>query len=182
MPVMTAKDRARDELLAIRCRLGESQAYQELVESMERKLFYYVRRFLADDEEAADVLQEVWLTVFQRLRQLRHGGALRPWIYRIAHDVAVSRFRHNRTEPTTDAEPLEEAEEPVADDWDRLDARRVHAALAHLSAPHREALVLNFLEGMTYGEIAQVTRVPIGLVKSRLHYAKKALRSLLERP
>ena len=70
----------------------------------------------------------------------------------------------------------------MADDWDRLDARRVHAALPLLSAPHREALVLNFLEGMTYGEIAQVTRVPIGLVKSRLHYAKKALRALLERP
>jgi RNA polymerase sigma-70 factor (ECF subfamily) len=178
---MAAAGRTRDELLAMRCQLGEPLAFQELVEAMERRLFYYIRRFLDDDEEAADVLQEVWLTVFQKVRRLKDAGALRPWIYRIAHDCAISRFRHNKKEPAADADPLEAVpEEVVEPDWDRLDARRVHEALSGLSATHREALVLYFIEGMTYDEIAQVTGASLGLVKSRLHYAKKSLRALLE--
>jgi RNA polymerase sigma-70 factor, ECF subfamily len=178
---MADAERTRDELLAMRCQLGEPLAFQELVETMERRLFYYIRRFLDDDDEAADVLQEVWLTVFQKVRRLKDAGALRPWIYRIAHDRAISRFRHNQKEPAVDAGPLEAAaEEAVEPDWDRLDARRVHEALGDLSATHREALVLYFIEGMTYDEIAQVTGASLGLVKSRLHYAKKSLRAWLE--
>jgi len=178
---MAEAGRTRDELLAMRCKLGEPLAFQELVETMERRLFYYVRRFLDDDDEAADVLQEVWLTVFQKVRRLKDAGALRPWIYRVAHDRAISRFRHNQKEPAADADPLDAvAEEVVEPDWDRLDARRVHEALGGLSATHREALVLYFIEGMTYDEIGQVTGASLGLVKSRLHYAKKSLRARLE--
>ena len=93
MMVMAERERARDALLVIRCQQGEPQAYEELVQAMERKLFYYIRRFVGNDENAADVLQEVWLAVFEKVGKLRDGGALRSWIYRIAHDKAVSRFR-----------------------------------------------------------------------------------------
>jgi RNA polymerase sigma-70 factor, ECF subfamily len=182
MLVMAERERARDELLVIRCRQGEPQAYEELVQAMERKLFYYIRRFVGSDENAADVLQEVWLAVFEKIRKLRDGGALRSWIYRIAHDKAISRFRHDRTEPSADAEPIEEMEaETVEPDWNALDARRVHQALDDLSGPHREVLTLYFLEEMPYAEIALVTGAPLGLVKSRLHYAKRKLRFLLEK-
>ena len=60
------------------------------------------------------------------------------------------------------------------------EAERVHAALALLSLPHREVVVLHFLEQMPLDEIAEVTGAPVGTVKSRLHYAKCALKSLLE--
>jgi RNA polymerase sigma-70 factor, ECF subfamily len=107
----------------MRCQLSEPLAFQELVETMER--------------------------VFQKVRRLKDAGALRPWIYRVAHDLAISRFRHNQKEPAADADPLEAAaEEAVETDWDRLDARRVHEALSSLSATHRAALVLYFIEGM----------------------------------
>jgi RNA polymerase sigma-70 factor, ECF subfamily len=179
---MAEKERAHDALLVIRCQQGEPQAYEELVQAMERKLFYYIRRFVGSDESAADVLQEVWLTVFEKVRKLKDAGALRSWIYRIAHDKAVSRFRHDRTEPAAEAEPIDEVvEDTVEPDWNALDARRVHAALGDLSGPHREVLTLYFLEGMTYAEIAHVTGAPMGLVKSRLHYAKRTLRRLLEK-
>jgi RNA polymerase sigma-70 factor, ECF subfamily len=181
MLVMAETERARDELLVIRCRQGEPQAYEELVQTMERKLFYYIRRFVGSDENAADVLQEVWLAAFAKIHRLKDAAALRPWIYRIAHDRAISLFRRDRTEPAAAAEPIEEVvEEAVEPDWNALDARRVHAALDELSDPHREVLSLYFLEGMTYAEIAHVTTAPMGLVKSRLHYAKKRLRCLLE--
>ena len=182
MIVMAERERARDGLLVIRCQQGEPQAYEELVQAMERRLFYYIRRFVGNDDNAADVLQEVWLAVFEKVGKLRDGGALRSWIYRIAHDKAVSRFRRDRTEPAADAEPIDEVvEETVEPDWNAFDARRVHAALDDLSRPHREVLTLYFLEGMTYAEIAHVTGASMGLVKSRLHYAKRTLRCLLEK-
>jgi RNA polymerase sigma-70 factor (ECF subfamily) len=181
MFVMTTRQRARDALLVIRCQQGEPQAYEELVRAMERRLFYYIRRFVGSDQNAADVLQEVWLAVFEKIRGLRDGGALRSWIYRIAHDKAISQFRHGRTEPSVDGEPIEElVEETVDPDWCAFDARRVQAALDELSVPHREVLTLYFLEEMTYAEIALTTGAPMGLVKSRLHYAKKRLRCVLE--
>jgi len=80
MIVMAERERARDALLVIRCQQREPQAYEELVQAMERKLFYYVRRFVGNDENAADVLQEVWLAVFEKVGKLRDGGALRSWI------------------------------------------------------------------------------------------------------
>jgi outer membrane protein OmpA-like peptidoglycan-associated protein len=75
MIVMAERERARDGLLVIRCQQGEPQAYEELVRAMERKLFYYIRRFVGNDENAADVLREVWLAVFEKVGKLRDGGA-----------------------------------------------------------------------------------------------------------
>src|SRR5947209_8464851 len=73
------------------------------------------------------------------------------------------------------------AGETDGDEFTEDDAARVHAALGDLTPEHREVLVLRFLEGMSYEEIAQVVGDPLGTVKSRIHYAKCALRAALER-
>jgi RNA polymerase sigma-70 factor (ECF subfamily) len=81
--------------------------------------------------------------------------------------------------------PLKEAELTVGngepDDFSAEDAARVHRALDELEPEHREALVLRFLEEMSYEDMARVTGCPLGTVRSRLHYAKRALRRALER-
>jgi len=78
----------------------------------------------------------------------------------------------------------EEADPDGIAEWDWTpavdEAGRVHAALALLSLPHREVVTLHFLEQMPLDEIAEVTDTPVGTIKSRLHYAKCALKSLLE--
>ncbi len=152
-----------------------------MVKVMEGRLFYYVRKFVDDDDSALDVLQEVWAAVFKQIRHLDEPESFRPWIYRIAHNKAVSRFRKDRNEPSFAAEEIDEAAAGVAEpDWGALDARRVHEELSRLSPAHREALILYFIEEMSYQEIAQATGAALGLVKSRLFYAKRALRARLE--
>jgi hypothetical protein len=82
---------ARDEWLALGCQRGRPEAFAELIREMERPLLYYVTKLLRDDERALDVLQEIWLRAFRSIHRLENPRRLRPWLYRIAHGLAVDR-------------------------------------------------------------------------------------------
>jgi RNA polymerase sigma-70 factor (ECF subfamily) len=97
-----AARRARDEWLALRCQLGEPEAFAELVREMERPLLYYAAKLLKDENKAFDVLQEVWLTVFRQVRRLRDPRTLRTWLYRIAHGRIVDRIRQDMAREKTE--------------------------------------------------------------------------------
>jgi RNA polymerase sigma-70 factor (ECF subfamily) len=103
------------------------------------------------------------------------------WLYRIAQNRVRQELRRRR-QP---ARPIKEAAE-VAEPGDKTagftpeDVARIHVALDGLALEHREALMLRFLEGMSYEQIATVSGCGVGTVKSRLHYAKRALRRVLE--
>lgn len=172
-----------EEWFAIQlARQGDSQAFRRLVELYDRRLLYFVRRILGESDGALDVMQAVWLTVYRKLRNLRSAATFRVWVYRIAHDQAVSELRRKARRPVlladADIEPpadaLVEHEEAVED------AARIHAALPDLSVDHRRVLTLRFMEGMSIEEIAEVVGCSAGTVKSRLHYAKAALRRRME--
>jgi RNA polymerase sigma-70 factor (ECF subfamily) len=173
--------REREELIFLRCQLGEQEAYRELVDIMEARLFYYVRKFVDDDETALDVLQEVWIAIFKQIRRVKETKSFLPWMYAIAHNRAISCFLKDKAEPSFAAEELSEDSVMIPEpDWDSFDAQSVHKALDRLNPSHRETLVLYFIEGFSYEEIADITNVPLGVVKSRMHYAKKKLREELE--
>ena len=173
------------QLLALRCRRGDRDAWRELIALWEPRLFYYVRRLLPQETDAWDVLQQTWLGAFQNIRSLSDPKLLATWLYRIARNKAISHRRSRDARPP--AELLELADGPAAaadDDADALeqfeDAQAVHRALDGLSLPHREALTLHFLQDLSLEQIAQVLDVPLGTVKSRLHHAKRALRKVLQ--
>lgn len=171
----------RNELLVLRCQQGESAAIQELIDTWERRLFYYLRRLLENEEEAWDALQEVWLKVMREIRGLRQAAALPTWLYRIARNTAISRLRVSSREAPVDEDQLESTD--GQDDpgiQSVIDASMLHHALQKLSLPHREALTLHFLEDMKVDQIAEVIGAPPGTVKARLFYAKRALRQVLE--
>jgi RNA polymerase sigma-70 factor (ECF subfamily) len=106
------------------------------------------------------------------------------WLYKIAHDVAVTRLRKNDRLKITGLADVHAAEASTTSDWNELEllenAELVHEKLGRLSLPHREVLTLRFLEELNLSEIAQVLGCSVGTVKSRLHYAKSAMRKLLE--
>lgn len=133
-------------------------------------------------DQALDVLQEVWVTIFRRLRKLRSPAAFRVWLYQIAHDKVVSLIRQSAREEAIHERLLDE-QGNNADDADPIpdNAELVHRALGELSAEHREVLVLRFLEDLSLKEIAQLLRCSLGTVKSRLHYAKQAIKIKIER-
>jgi RNA polymerase sigma-70 factor (ECF subfamily) len=178
--VSTEREQIRNEILVYRCRQGEAGALAALVEAWERPLFYFIRRLVTEEQDAWDVLQETWLHVFRGIRSLRDPRALPAWLYRIARNRAMSLLRDRYQEQLLRAEQAQECADREEAEFTFEDAAAVHHGLSRLSLPHREALTLFFLDDLTLEEIAAVLQVPIGTVKSRLHYAKQALRQVLE--
>ncbi len=173
-----------ESVLVMRVQGRQEGAFQQLVAQYDRRILYYIHRILGNDADRADVLQEIWIKVYLRINTLRDSEAFRVWLYKIAHDVAVSHLRKSNRRETlglTDGNVGDVAE---TSDWNELEllerAELVHEALAKLSLPHREVLTLRFLESLELSEIAEVVGCGIGTVKSRLHYAKSSMRKLLE--
>ena len=173
------------ELLVLRCRRGDPAAWREVIGLFERRLFYYLRRLVGDVErDAWDVLQQTWMEAYKNIARLAEPRALRTWLYRIAHCQAVSHDRRAGRDLLAADESTDPGDVPAeaADPFAAAEAaEQVHAGLARLSVPHREVLTLHFMEDLPIDEIALVLDVPPGTVKSRLHYAKRALRDVLER-
>lgn len=178
--------RARDEWIALRCQSGEPDAFAELVRTFERPLLYYATKLLRDEHAALDVLQNVWLKAFRGVRRLEHPGALRAWLYRLTHGLAVDRLRRERAIERVEQARADQAPEAVIDedassDAIDADASIIHRLLDRLPVFHREVLVLHFLEDLPLADVAAVVGCPVGTVKSRIHHAKRALREVLQR-
>ena len=176
-----------EHLMVLRVQLGERDAYTGLFERYNGRLLYYLRRLVEPASEAEDVLQEVWLTVIRKVPSLERPEAFKAWIYRIAHNRALSKMRRKRRDLPLEELPQETEPETSADTEDDTgsfavyDAAALHRGLERLSLAHREALTLRFIEELSYGEIAEVQGRTIGTVRSRIHYAKKALHEVLAR-
>jgi RNA polymerase sigma-70 factor (ECF subfamily) len=170
-----------ERMLVLRCQTGDEAAFCELVERYDRRLRYYLRAIVRDAGQVDDLLQEVWFDIFRALPRLVDAAAFPAWAYRIARDRAVREFRKRRQMQV----PVQE-HDAIADDEDDVgfsaeEVARIHAALATLAPEHREVLVLRFMDEMSYEQIAAVTCCPLGTVRSRIHYAKGALRRSLEK-
>lgn len=169
------------QVLVVRCQTGDREAFADLVGLYGTKLRYYLAKLLGDPAAAEDAAQEVWFDVFKGLPRLAAPAAFPAWLYRIARARAYQTLRQ-RPEPCVALGEVEPAD-PASDagDFSPEDAERVHRALDQLSPEHREALVLRFLEGLSYEDIAAVVGCELGTVRSRIHYAKRALRLGMER-
>jgi RNA polymerase sigma-70 factor (ECF subfamily) len=178
-----------ERLLVVRAQAGDDAAFAELVERFSPRLRYFLRKLLGSErrggrslqgDDAEDALQDVWLDVLRALDRLADPQALVAWLYRIARDRAFARLRKARpTEQLRDEGTVVDAADDDRD-FSFEDAERIHAALDLLPPEQREVLVLRFLEEMTYEQIAAVVGANLGTVRSRLHYAKRALRTVLE--
>jgi RNA polymerase sigma-70 factor (ECF subfamily) len=163
-------DRLDEELLVVRCQLGERAAFEALIRTWSGPLLAHLYR-VAGPEAAEDLAQEVWIRVFRGIVRLREGARLKPWLLGIAHHVMMDRLR------------LRYAERDMAmacDAGDESDKEEVLALLesqlAALPVLERETLTLFYLEDLSLTEIAKIQAVPSGTVKSRLHRARGLLR------
>jgi RNA polymerase sigma-70 factor (ECF subfamily) len=176
---MSDEDLLRTELLVIRCQRGDRSAFTSIVELWERPLFYYLRRLAPSEAATWDILQETWLRAFRSMRTLRDPRTLPAFLYRTARNAALDHLRYQHRE-----EPLDNRPDDRAASWNHVaafdNADDVHHALDLLPIGQREALALYFLEDLSLDEIAMLLGVPVGTVKSRLHYGKLAIRKILE--
>ena len=171
--------RLHERVLVLRCQAGDESAFMELVEIYHARLHSYLRTLLKSADWVDDALQEIWFDVFRSVPKLVDPSAFSAWIYRIAHNRAMRELRKRRPHdvPLEGNEPVEETDDSV--NILEVSADRIHAALNQLAPEHREVLLLRFMNDMTYEDIALVTGCPVGTVRSRIHYAKSALRRAL---
>jgi RNA polymerase sigma-70 factor (ECF subfamily) len=168
--------------LALRCRRRELAAWEELVAEWNDRLRYFVRRLIDHEHDAANVLQEVWLSAFRNIGTLRQDARLAPWLYTIARRAVMNHYRGRyRQDETISAE--EESVEAATERDELLDidnAELIHFGLNRLRLVEREVLTLYFLDDLSVAEIGDVLEIPPGTVKSRLWKARQELRRILD--
>jgi RNA polymerase sigma factor (sigma-70 family) len=166
-----------DELLVVRCQLGEREAFADLVRGWHPVVERYVVRMLGRSND--DVVQEIWLAIFKGLPRLRRPDRFTPWLFVVARRAVINQLRdaYRRPEP----EPIDDP--PGADETESVaDRETLVSALAALPAREREVLVLFYLEDLPLDSCAQICAVPVGTVKSRLSRARKLLhRELIQK-
>ena len=173
--------RLRERVLVLRAQVGDRAAFHELVALYQERLTYYVHRMVQDPDQSRDILQQTWLDVFRTLGKLQSPAAFRVWLYRITHDRVVTYIRRQIVDSDArDRLAVDAIEGEQCNDLDLLEnVELVHFALNQLSVIHREIMTLRFLEEMDVKEIARVMECSEGTAKSRLHYAKNAMRRII---
>lgn len=174
-----AREALADELLAIRCQLGEPAAFDALIERWHQPLWKYLRRLTGSEDAAAETVQDVWLRVLRAMPGLRDPARLRPWLFGIARRAVMDRLRQKYAEPETGV--LDPADLAAPDDSHELaqELSLMHDELARMPFTEREVLVLFYLEELSLNQLAEVLAVPVGTVKSRLFRARHMLRRQL---
>ncbi|MGB2861702.1 MAG: sigma-70 family RNA polymerase sigma factor [Sedimentisphaerales bacterium] len=169
-----------EQLLLLRCQMGDKDALAELIERYERPLRYFINRLLDNSELTEDIFQDTWLTVIRRIHGLREIDSFPAWLYRIARNKVYQQLRRKRNVSELD-ENIALEDNAEDDDFSVEDAAKVHRCLKELPLEYREVLMLRFLEQMSYQQISQVLNCKLGTVRSRLYYAKIALKKELEK-
>jgi RNA polymerase sigma-70 factor (ECF subfamily) len=162
---------------------GDEDALVTLYTRYGRNLYGYALRVVGNREVAEDVLQDSLLTVWQKAETFRGEGRVKAWLFAIVHNKAVKSFREKENAPLDDSAHDPEYSETTMDEkhLSRERKRLLCLGLEELSVEHRTVLELVFYQGMTMKEISQICGVPLGTVKSRLNYAKAALKGILSR-
>jgi RNA polymerase sigma-70 factor (ECF subfamily) len=168
-----------DELLAIRCQLGERDAFDALIARWHEPIWRYLRRLTSSDDAAADLAQDTWLKVMRGIAKLREPASLRPWLFGIARRVAMDRLRRQYTRAEEADVVLEDLPAPHLDADLESELSALESGMDSLPLREREALALFYLRELTIDEIAALLSVPAGTVKSRLFRARNLLRTRL---
>ena len=178
----------RDLILLERARDGDLDAFNDLVVLYQDALFALVVRMVPDRDQASDAVQEAFFSAFRNLKTFR-GGNVKSWLNRICVNAAMDTQRAKKRRPVQPYPELEDEnwQPPAGEEADPertalLTERTkiLRQALLHITADQRTAIVLFDVEGFDYAEIADMTGVSLGTVKSRIHRGRLALRSLLD--
>jgi len=171
-----------EQLPVPQARAGEPAAWDALFRRYQMPLYVYVFELISDEQAALDLVQETFIAASRHIPGLRDDTKFGSWLFGIAHQKCVQHWRKRREILFDEiSEPPDEFE----DGPDELLIRREQEAgfmnlLEQLPPPQRAVLLLHFVEDFSIEEISRITETPAGTVKSRLHYARKSFRKLLE--
>jgi RNA polymerase sigma-70 factor (ECF subfamily) len=183
---------ADEGVLVQRARQGNLEAYDELVQRYQERIYATVYHMTSNHEDANDLAQESFIKAFQALKSFKGGSSFYTWLYRIAVNKTINflKQRKNRIHLSLNDLDFNAEHDPdlvafVSDKTPRRDANlselqeKLNTALMKLSEPHRLVVVLHDVQGLSHEEIAKVMDCNIGTVRSRLFYARQQLQAWL---
>lgn len=188
----TADLKSRPDAEIVKLVLTDSSLFAVLVERYEQKLKRYIMRIgVVDSQTAEDLLQEVFIKIYQNLNDFDPEFSFSSWIYRITHNVVVSHLRRMNVSPKVvsidDENDSKNFIDKLPGDVDlprEIDrkhvSKKVLQALAELAEDYREVLVLFYIEEKSYKEISDILKRPINTVSSMINRAKMKLKSKLQ--
>jgi len=163
--------------LVQRAQKGDVESFNALVSRWEKRIYNYLLRLAPDSAEAFDLSQETFLKAYQNLRRLDSPERFGSWLYRIAHNEAISWLRRRR--PESDPPELSTGHARAFGMAGVEISLAVEQALTALSGEQREAVVLKVCEGFKFEEIAAIVDAPVSTVKSRVYTALEVMRGAL---
>jgi RNA polymerase sigma-70 factor (ECF subfamily) len=176
----------------------DERAFNELVQLYEARVFRLLLRMLGRRDEAEDMAQEVFVQIFKAVGTFRGDSKLSTWIYRVSVNLCKNRMKYlsrrhtdgeDELEPVAERDTLEQAKGVTFGDVPSPDRvvegyqleRVLQRCIAELEPDFREVLILRDLEDLSYEEMSEITGLPDGTVKSRLHRARSMLKANVER-
>jgi len=179
------------------CKNGSEKAFGQIVLRSQKKVFNIAYRMLGNREEAKDLAQEVFLSVYESIKDLREEGKFDAWLTQITINHCRNRWKYLERRKYFKSESLDDPIEtedgdtakPIYDPGGnpetlyekRLIQEAIQRGLLKLKEEQRELIVLRDLQGFSYEEMGELFRVPIGTIKSKLHRARMDLKEILER-
>jgi len=174
---------------------GDKAAFNRVITAYKRCVFEVCFRYMRNEQEALDMAQETFVRAYTAIRSFKGDSKMSTWLYRIAVNCCINRLDMLKRRKDTNAESIYGDEETdhaplqIADTRRRQDellsagseTQTVHEALNELDDADRNVLVLREIQGMEYEEIAQILKMPVGSVKSRLSRARDKLKAKLIR-
>lgn len=176
-----------DELILRRAQKGDTAAFEQLITPYEQLVWRVCWHYTHHMEDARDCAQEAMVKAWRSLPQYRQDCALETWLYRIAASCCVDFLRKQKRHAaeSTDAlaengfDPADAAPQPDETALRRDEKQQLYQAMDLLPEDMRTALILSAVEGRKYEEIAQITGVASGTVKSRINRARQKLKEIL---
>jgi RNA polymerase sigma-70 factor (ECF subfamily) len=185
-------DELDDARLVKKTLRGDRRAFEMIVQRHHRSLFNYIGRMISDREMALDFTQEVFLKAYASLRSYRPMYKFSTWLYRIASNYVIDYWRKKKITAVSIDQPLDPEEggcgiqvpddrPSVVQSLETAELRtRLEKALGRLPGPLRELFVWRHVNGLSYEEMAEIKKMPVGTVKNRVFQAKERLRLILE--
>ena len=178
--------------LVRRAQAGDLEAYDELIQRYQQRIYATVYHMTSNHEDANDLAQDSFIKAFQALKSFKGGSSFYTWLYRIAVNKTINflKQRKNRVHMSLNDLDFNTENNPelvalISEKTPRREAglnelqEKLNAALLKLSEPHRLVMVLHDVQGLSHEEVAEVMECNIGTVRSRLFYARQQMQSLL---
>ena len=175
---------AREQLPVSQARAGDPAAWDALFRRYQMPVYVYVFELVHDEQASLDIVQDTFIQAVRYIETLRQDDKFGSWLFGIAHQKCVQRWRKRTREEDAleelGAEPQDHSTGPDDLLIRQEQEEEFMRQLNQLPPPQRSVLLLHFVEGFSVEQIAEITEAAAGTVKSRLYYGKKALRKLIE--